>query len=117
LSLRFQADADLNPEIGLGLRRREPAIDFRAAAGVIADGTTDPEVLRIAADDGRVLVSRDISTMHGHFARFVQERDSPGVLLIPSNRSISEAIEGIMIVWLNWSAGEMRNLVRWLPRS
>jgi hypothetical protein len=27
--------ADLNPEIGLGLRRREPSMDFRAAAGII----------------------------------------------------------------------------------
>jgi hypothetical protein len=37
LSFRFQADADLNPEIGCGLRRREPSIDFRAAAEVIAE--------------------------------------------------------------------------------
>jgi hypothetical protein len=55
LSFRFQADADLNPEIGRGLRRREPSIDFRAAVGVIAEGTPDSEVLQIAADDGRVL--------------------------------------------------------------
>jgi predicted nuclease of predicted toxin-antitoxin system len=61
LSFRFQADADLNPEIGRGLRRREPSIDFRAAAEVIADGTADLEVLQIAADDGRVLVSRDVA--------------------------------------------------------
>ncbi|MGP8247397.1 MAG: DUF5615 family PIN-like protein [Bryobacteraceae bacterium] len=63
MSFRFQADADLNPEIGRGLRRREPSIDFRAAAGLIADGTPDAEVLRIAAEDGRVLVSRDVATM------------------------------------------------------
>ena len=49
MSIRFQADANLNPEIGNGLRRREPAIDFRNALGVIADGTLDPEVLRMAA--------------------------------------------------------------------
>jgi predicted nuclease of predicted toxin-antitoxin system len=69
----------------LGLRRREPSIDFRAASGVIPDGTLDPEVLQIAADAGRVLISRDISTMHEHFARFVEQFDSPGVLLIPSD--------------------------------
>ncbi len=63
MSLRFQADADLNPEIGRGLRRLEPSVDFRAAAGVIADGTPGPEVLRIAAGDGCVLISRDITTM------------------------------------------------------
>jgi hypothetical protein len=117
LSLRFQADADLNPEIGLGLRRREPAIDFRAASGVIPDGTLDPEVLQIAADAGRVLVSRDISTMYGHFAQFIEQCDSPGVLLIPSNRSIGDSIEGLLLVWLNWSASDVRNQVKWLPRA
>ncbi len=116
MSIRFQADADLNPKIGLGLRRREPAIDFRGANGVIPDATPDPDVLRIAADDDRVLVSRDVSTMREHFERFIEQSDSPGLLLIPSNRPISTAIEGLLMVWLNWSPDELRNLIRWLPR-
>jgi hypothetical protein len=116
LSIRFQADADLNPNIGLGLRRREPAVDFRSESGVIPDATPDPDVLRIAADDRRVLVSRDVSTMREHFELFIGERDSPGLLLIPSNRPIGTAIEGLLMVWLNWSPDELRNLIRWLPR-
>lgn len=115
MSLRFQADADLNPEIGRGLRRREPAIDFRGAGGVIPDGTPDPEVLQIAAEAGRVLVSHDITTMPGHFERFVAERESPGVLLIPSRRSIGAVIEGLLMVWLTWTAEDLRNQVRWIP--
>ena len=67
LSFRFQADTDLNPEIGRGLRRREPSVDFRAAPGVIADGTPDSEVLQIAADDDRVLISRDVNNDAGPF--------------------------------------------------
>jgi hypothetical protein len=39
LKITFQADANLDPEIGRGLRRKEPAIDFRGAAGVIPDGS------------------------------------------------------------------------------
>lgn len=54
MNLRFLADADLNPAIGRGLRRREPAISFQAAEGVIPDGMPDPEVLRMAADLNRV---------------------------------------------------------------
>jgi hypothetical protein len=115
LSIRFQADADLNPEIGLGLRRREPAIDFRGAAGVIPHGATDPEVLQIAAEGGRVLVSRDVTTMQGHFEHFIEQQDSPGLLLIPSSRSIGSAIEGLLTVWLTWSQEDLRNLIRWLP--
>src|SRR5207249_3683616 len=96
LSLRFQADADLNPAIGRGLRRREPSVDFRAAAGVIPDGTADPDVLRIAAEAGRVLVSRDIGTMPRHFAQFIQQQESPGLLLIHSRRPIGSVIEGLL---------------------
>lgn len=93
MSFRFQADADLDPEIQRGLRRREPAIDFRAAAGVIPEGTPDPEVLRIAAEAGRVLISRDVTTMPDHFEKFVSSNSSPGLLLIPSRRSIRAVIE------------------------
>jgi len=115
LSFRFQADADLNPEIGRGLRRRELSIDFRAAVGVIADGTPDSKVLQIAAEDGRVLVSRDVTTMPGHFARFVVEHESPGMLLVPSSRSIGTVIEGPLLVWLTWTPEDLRNQARWLP--
>jgi len=116
MSFRFKADANLNPEIQRGLRRREPAIDFRGAAGVIPDRTSDPEVLRIAADAGRVLVSRDVSTMPGHFERFVSENASPGLLSIPSRRPIGVVIEGLLLVWLHWPEEALRGHIRWLPQ-
>ncbi len=116
MSFRFQADADLNPEIQFGLRRKEPSIDFRNALGVIADGTPDPEVLRIAAGDGRVLVTRDIKTMPRHFEQFIAEDGSPGLILIPSPGSLGEVIEGILFVWLYWTEDELRDQKRWLPR-
>ena len=84
MGIRFQAADDLNPEIRSGLRCREPAIDFRSAAGVIPHGALDSEVLRIAAKAGRVLVSDDVA-MQGHFEHFVKQHDSPGLLLTPSS--------------------------------
>ena len=115
MNLRFQADADLNPAIGRGLRRREPSIDFRAAAGVIPDGTPDPEVLRIAAAAGRVLVSRDVSTMPGHFEQSIQTQESPGLLLVHSQRPVGSVIEGLLLVWISWTEDDLRNKARWLP--
>jgi hypothetical protein len=82
LKIRFQADAD---------------------TGTIPDGTRDPEVLRIAAEDDRVLVSADLRTMSVHFQGFIAAHESPGVLLIPSSRSIGATIEGILFVWLHWT--------------
>ena len=115
MSLRFQADADLNPEIGRGLRRREPAIDFRGAGGVDPGRHPDPEVLRIAAEADRVLVSRDVATMPGHFRRFIKQDESPGLLWIPSRRPIGAVIEGLLMVWLNWAPEDLQNQMRWIP--
>jgi hypothetical protein len=53
--------------------------------------------------------------MRVHLESFVMRRDSPGVLLIPSSRSIGTAIEGPLIVWLTWTPEELRNQARWLP--
>lgn len=115
MSVRFQADADMDPEIGRGLRRREPSVDFRAAAGVIPEGTSDPDVLQMAAEADRVLILRDVTTMPGHFARFVAQHESPGLLLVPSHRSIGSLIEALLIACLNWPPAELRNRARWLP--
>jgi hypothetical protein len=49
-----------------------------------------------------------------HFQDFVVHRDSPGVLLVPSTRSIGAATEGLLIVWLNWTPEGLRNQVWWL---
>jgi hypothetical protein len=115
LKITFQADANLKPAIEQGLRRREPAIDFRGAKGIYSDGTPDPEVLRIAAEAGRVLVTGDLRTMATHSKEFVAEYDSPGVLLISSNRTIGQTIDALITFWLDWSAEEVRNQIRWLP--
>ena len=82
---------------------------------MIPDGTPDPEVLQIAAESGRVLVSRDVTTMPGHFDRFIMQHESPGVLLIPSRRAIGAVIEGLLLVWLSWLPEDLRNRVRWIP--
>jgi hypothetical protein len=114
LKITFQADADLNPAIGRGLRRREPSIDFRDAAGVIPDATPDSRVLQIAADSGRVLVTGDLRTMQVHYRVFVAQRESPGVLLVPSTRSIGAVIDALLSVWLTLSPDDLCNQVRWL---
>ena len=62
VKVRFQADANLDPDIGLGLQRRDSSIDYRPAFGVIPDRMLDPDVLGLAAEDGRVLVTNDLRT-------------------------------------------------------
>jgi Domain of unknown function (DUF5615) len=117
LKIKFQADADIDPDICRGLCRREPSIDFEGHVGVIPDRTPDPEVLRLAAETGRVLVSADVKTMLVHFAEFITYHNSPGVILIPSSRSLSSIIEGLLLAWLDWTPEQVRNQALWLPHA
>jgi hypothetical protein len=112
---RFQADADFNQRIVLGLRRREPAIDFRDArdGGVI--GTPDAVVLGLAAESGRILVSHDRRTMPGHLARFVERHSSPGVVIVSQDLDVGAAIEDLLIIWAASDAEEWRNQVGFVP--
>ena len=59
MSIRFQADADLNLAIVLALTRKEPGLDFRTAFDAGFAGLRDDEVLAAAAKTDRVLVSHD----------------------------------------------------------
>jgi len=111
---RFQADADFNQKIVAGLRRREPAIDFRSArdGGVI--GRPDPEVLAQAASDDRVLVSHDRQTMPGHFRRLIETSASPGLVIVSQDLDIGQAIEELLLVWAASEAEEWENTVIFL---
>ena len=73
MKIKFQADANLDPDIWRGLCRREPSIDFEGHMGVIPESTPDPEVLKLSAEGGRVLVSADVKTMLVHFAGFIAQ--------------------------------------------
>ncbi|AFZ30520.1 hypothetical protein Glo7428_1973 [Gloeocapsa sp. PCC 7428] len=71
MTIRFQADADLNHSIVVGVLRREPSIDFQTALVAKLEGLPDQEVLAIAAKQGRILISHNQRTMPLHFADFI----------------------------------------------
>lgn len=92
MKIKFQADTDLDGRVVRGLRRAAPEIDIRAASAAGLEGLPDPDVLRIAAEDSRVLISQDRRTMPAHFRRFVLKVKSPGVILLREGISIAVAI-------------------------
>jgi len=115
MRIRFQADADLDGRILRGLRRAVPEIDMRTAADAALAGLKDPEVLRIAADSARILVSQDRRTMPAHFARFTAGAQSPGVILLREGISISTAIEELILIWSASEAEEWKGRLVWIP--
>ena len=67
MKVRYQADADLDRRIIRATCRREPSIDFQLASeaqsGKGLRGLSDDQVLAIAAQEGRLLVTHDRRTM------------------------------------------------------
>jgi len=59
------ADADLNGAMVTGVVRRGKYLDFKRAEEVPLEGLSDDAVLTIAAEDARVLVSREVTTIIG----------------------------------------------------
>ena len=72
--IRFLADADLNEGIISGCLRRAPTMDFLSANDADLQGVPDREVLRIAAEQDRILVSHDFRTMSQHFTLVIFSR-------------------------------------------
>jgi predicted nuclease of predicted toxin-antitoxin system len=115
MTVRFQADADLNAEIVAGVRRREPSIAFQTADEANLRRLRDPEVLALAAQENRILVTHDRRTMPRHFADFILHHSSPGVFIIAQTVSVQVAIEELLLMWAASESEEWRNLIVELP--
>lgn len=115
MKIRFQADADLNEDIVNGVIRRVPEVDFQTAKDAGLEGLPDERVLTLAAGEGRILVSQDWKTMPYHFAEFITAHSSPGVLIIPQQLGVHEAIEELIMIWAASEAEEHANSIRRLP--
>ena len=113
--VRFQADADLNIIVVLGALRAEPTIDFQTAVTAELSGRPDPDVLAIAAREGRILLTHDHKTMPRHFADFISRTSSPGVFVIPQNVPVVDAIEELVMIWVASEADEWTNRICYLP--
>ena len=94
--IRFLADASLDHTIVSGCLRREPAIDFLSANAANLEGIPDPEVLALAAEQDRILVTHDFQTMPQHFADFLEAQGScPGVFLVKQRVPVADVIEAL----------------------
>ena len=115
MKIRFQADESLSHALIQAVLRLEPSIEFMTAqqAGVL--GLGDPEVLAVAAQNGRLLITRDKATFPQHFADFIAYNESSGVIVIPSHLTIAQIAEELFLIWLVIEAEEWANRITYLP--
>ena len=112
--IRFAADEDFDNDIIRGLRRRQPEIDILRVQD--ARGAADPVVLAWAAEEGRVLLTHDVSTMGAHaIDRLRLGQHMPGVIIVHQHLDIGNVIDELEIIGACSSATEWIGLVYYLP--
>jgi Domain of unknown function (DUF5615) len=116
VKVRFLADADLNKAIVIGVLRRESSLNFLTAGSAGLRGLKDREVLSLAAEEQRVLVSHDVGTMPAHFLAFRRAgKHCAGVFLVSQNLDVGQVIDDLVLVWQASEASEWENRLEWLP--
>lgn len=97
--LKFAADQDFNNRIIRGLLRREPGLDLVRVQDAGLRSRDDPSVLEWASNEGRVLLTHDVTTMKAHaYGRISAGLDMPGVFEVSQDIPIGIAIEEILIL-------------------
>jgi uncharacterized NAD-dependent epimerase/dehydratase family protein len=114
--LRLAADENFNGDIVRGLLRRNPKLDIVRVQDVGLSGADDPSVLQWAADQGRVIVTHDISTLAKHaFDRIAAAQPMPGVFEVKSVALVGQAIDDLILLAECSVDGEWEGQVRFLP--
>jgi hypothetical protein len=117
VSIRFQADNDLNNLIVAATFRREPALDFQSALAAHLDYLDDETVLQRAASEDRILVTHDKRTLPKHFASFLGKgNSSPGVLLaIPQDVPLRPVVDTLILIWVDDRPETWQNAITVIP--
>lgn len=114
--LALAADENFNGNILRGLLRRQPLLDVVRVQDAGLSGADDPVVLAWAADQCRVLLTHDVSTITRYaYERTLAGQSMPGVFEVHRGLAIGLAIEEILLLVECSLVGEWEGQVRYLP--
>jgi len=116
--LRLLIDENFNQRILRGLRLRVPSLDYVVVQETVMQGLQDPPLLREAAILQRILVTHDLKTLPRHaYERVVAGEPMPGIIAVPDDLPIGQAIEQLHMVVECAEEHELENQVLYLPLS
>ena len=115
MSIRFQADNDLDQRIVVATKRLDPTIDFQTAHALMLHGVPDTLVLKRATEAARILVSHDRRTLPGFFREFISTNASPGLIILSQRLPVGKAAELLHLLWVASEAEEYVNIIYDLP--
>ncbi len=109
-------DENFNNDVLRGLLRRNPHLDVVRIQDAGLRTLDDETVLEWAAQQGRVLITHDVSTMTAvAYERVAAGWKMPGVFEVPRSVAIAAAIEDLWLIAECSRPGEWEGQVRYLP--
>lgn len=97
--LQLAADENFNNNIVRGLLRTKVDVDIVRIQDVGLSGADDPTILDWAAQQGRVLLTHDVSTITKYaYERVEAGQAMPGVFEVSRAASIGQVIEDILLL-------------------
>jgi predicted nuclease of predicted toxin-antitoxin system len=96
--IRLLADEDFDNDILRALLRRIPEVDVLRVQAAGLSGAHDSEILAWAANDGRIVLTHDVSTMTRHALDRVRlEQPMPGVIAVHQRAGIGEVLDDLVL--------------------
>ena len=96
---RFAADENFDARILRGLVLRRPSLDLVTVLEARLLGADDPTVLAWAAQEGRILLSHDVSTITRYaYDRLREGRPMPGVFEVHATAPIGRVLEDLLLL-------------------
>lgn len=114
--LRLAADENFNNNIIRGLIRRRPDLDIVRIQDAGLSGANDPAVLEWAANEERILLTHDASTITRYaYERIESGQNMPGVFEVNTSAPIGPVIEDILLIVELSFEGEWEGRIGYLP--
>ncbi|MBT8363272.1 MAG: DUF5615 family PIN-like protein [Deltaproteobacteria bacterium] len=97
--IRFAADENLNYNIVRGLLRRKSDLDIICIQDVGLSGKDDATVLEWVAQENRILLTHDVTTITKYaYERINEGLPMPGVFEIKMNSPLGDIIDDILLL-------------------
>jgi hypothetical protein len=114
--LRFAADENLNYNIVRGLLRRKADLNIVRIQDVDLSGKDDATVLEWAAQEDRILLTHDVTTITKYaYERISDGLPMPGVFAIKMTSSLGEIIDNIILLADYSYENEWEDKIVYLP--
>ena len=122
MPLRYVLDENLRGPLWSLFTRHNRKGDYPVDVVRVGDqesvplGTKDPELLRWAEDENRILISKDVRTIPAHLAiHLAAGRHSPGVMTLKTEVPLREILEFLVLAAYATDPPEWADASRYVP--